>query len=128
MALGSLKNTAGPAVQPYPRIALRRRMIWSVAVVAAMGVSLLLVVKFIGAPAVVFGDSMLPTLHPWDVCWMQRVRPFAPARGDVIMFRTADDPPLRFIKRVIALPGERIEIQNGIVFILVAGGNECSAR
>ena len=85
----------------------------AVAVLAAMGVILLFVVKGIGAPAVVFGESMWPTLRPWDVCWMRRSRPYAPARGDIIMFRTVDDPPLRFIKRVIALPGETIAIQTG---------------
>ena len=92
-------------------------MIQAAAVLAAMGVILLFVVKFIGAPTVVIGDSMVPTLRSWDVCWMQRVRPYAPARGDIIMFRTADDPPLRFIKRVIALPGETIAIQAGQVLI-----------
>ena len=92
-------------------------MIRAAVVLAATGVILLFVVKFIGLPAVVFGDSMVPTLRTWDVCWLQRARPYAPARGDIIMFRTADDPPLRFIKRVIALPGETIAIQAGQVLI-----------
>jgi len=96
---------------------MQRRMIRSVIVLAAMGGILLFVVKFIGTPAVVFGDSMLPTLRSWEVCWMQRVHPYGPARGDIIMFRTADDPPLQFIKRVIALPGETIAIQAGQVLI-----------
>jgi len=96
---------------------MQRRMIRSVIVLAAMGGILLFVVKFIGTPAVVFGDSMLPTLRSWEVCWMQRVHPYVPARGDIIMFRTADDPPLQFIKRVIALPGETLAIQAGQVLI-----------
>jgi signal peptidase I len=33
------------------------------------------------------------------------------------MFRTADHPPLRFIKRVVALPGETIALSNGVVWI-----------
>ena len=96
---------------------MRRRLIWSVAVLVATGAILLVIVEFIGLPTVVVGDSMVPTLRSWDVCWMQRVHPYAPARGDIIMFRTADDPPLRFIKRVVALSGETIAIQAGQVFI-----------
>ena len=75
------------------------------------------VTQFIGTPAVVVGESMVPTLRSWEVCWMQRVQPYVPARGDILMFRTADDPPLQFIKRVIALPGETIGIRAGQVLI-----------
>ena len=96
---------------------MRRQLIRSGAVLVATGAILLFVAKFIGTPAVVFGDSMVPTLHSWEVCWMQRVHPYAPARGDIIMFRTADDPPLQFIKRVIAIPGEILTIQAGQVLI-----------
>lgn len=92
-------------------------MIRFVAVLVATGASLLVVVTFVGRPALVVGDSMVPTLHSWDVCWLQCVRSYVPARGDIIMFRTADDPSLRFIKRVIALPGESIAIRSGTVFV-----------
>ena len=96
---------------------MQRRIIRSIIVLALLGVSLWCTCQFIGIPAVIFGDSMLPTLRSWDVCWMQRVHPDGPARGDIIMFRTADDPPLQFIKRVIAVPGETIAIQAGQVLI-----------
>jgi len=46
---------------------------------------------------------------------MQRVYHYQPRRGDIIMFRTADDPPIHFIKRVIALPGETVAVKNGKV-------------
>jgi signal peptidase I len=35
-----------------------------------------------------------------------------PARGDVIVFRYPPDPEKQFIKRVIGIPGDRIEIHN----------------
>ncbi len=38
-------------------------------------------------------------------------------RGDVIVFRFPEDPDLDFIKRVIALPNERVELRAGTVFI-----------
>ena len=48
---------------------------------------------------------------------MRVVRHYQPHRGDIAVFRTADDPPLYFIKRVIALPGETISINRGNVRI-----------
>jgi signal peptidase I len=38
-------------------------------------------------------------------------------RGDVIVFRFPEDPDLDFIKRVIALPNERVELRSGTVYI-----------
>jgi signal peptidase I len=73
--------------------------------------------RFVILPTVVVGESMEPTLRPWDVVWMRRTRAYEPRRGDVVMFRTADHPPLRFIKRVVALPGETIALSNGVVWI-----------
>jgi signal peptidase I len=79
-----------------------------------VGACIFLVVKFVVTPFVVVGDSMSPTLKSWDVCLMQRVRHYEPRRGDIVVFRTADDPPLYFVKRVIALPGETVSIQRGV--------------
>src|SRR3974390_3058797 len=38
----------------------------------------------------------------------------APARGDIVVFRRGADD---FIKRVIGLPGDRIQVTGGVVFI-----------
>lgn len=43
--------------------------------------------------------------------------PDNPKRGDVIVFKFPEDPDINFIKRVIGLPGETIEIRNKVVFI-----------
>lgn len=39
------------------------------------------------------------------------------ARGDVVVFWYPEDPKLSFIKRVVALPGETVEIRSGAVFV-----------
>jgi signal peptidase I len=38
-------------------------------------------------------------------------------RGDVVIFKSPTDPDVDFIKRVIALPGERVKIADGKVII-----------
>ena len=81
----------------------------------ALAISLIL--KFIITPYLVVGESMTPTLHHMDLCLMQRVWRYLPRRGDIVVFRTADDPALYFVKRVVALPGESISIRDGAVEI-----------
>jgi signal peptidase I len=46
-----------------------------------------------------------------------RVLSSEPERGDVIIFRPPHNMGLRYIKRLIGLPGEKIELKNGVVFV-----------
>jgi len=85
----------------------------TLAVVAAVA----LIMRFVVTPYIVYGDSMLPTLHSWELCVMARTQRYEPNRRDIVMFRTADAPVLHFVKRVVALPGETVAIERGVVTI-----------
>jgi len=40
-----------------------------------------------------------------------------PERGDIVVFRLPQDPQRDLIKRIIALPGEEVEVRGGVVYI-----------
>ncbi len=41
----------------------------------------------------------------------------SPKRGDVVVFRKPNQPDIDFIKRVMGLPGDEVQVINGIVSI-----------
>lgn len=63
---------------------------------------------------------MEPTLSAGDTILIDRVSYAfgSPKRGDIIVFRTSDDPKASLhIKRVIGLPGETVQIRDGQILI-----------
>lgn len=46
-----------------------------------------------------------------------RVLESAPARGDVIVFKLPRDPSINYVKRLVGLPGERVQMQGGRLLI-----------
>lgn len=40
-----------------------------------------------------------------------------PQRGDVVVFRKPNQPSIDFIKRLVGLPGDRIQVKNGVLYI-----------
>ncbi len=78
---------------------------------------------FIAQPFVVNGASMSPTFESGDYLIVDELtyRLRAPKRGEVLIFRYPKDPSKFFIKRIIGLPGETLNIE-GNSFTVTAGG------
>lgn len=97
-------------------------------VVKIVVIALLIVIPiryFIFQPFFVRGQSMEPTFENGDYLIVDELsyRFDNPQRGDVIVFKYPNDVSQRYIKRVIALPGETIEIENDKVSISNKKGN-----
>jgi signal peptidase I len=83
-----------------------------------------LVVVFIVQPVKVEGTSMLPRLHDGERIFVNKLIYYdeyrwAPKieRGDIVVFWFPDDPSKSYIKRVVGLPGDTVEVREGNVII-----------
>lgn len=74
---------------------------------------------YIFQPFLVKGDSMVPNFHNGDYLIVDELsyRFRSPERGEVIVLKFPYDPSQRFIKRIVGLPGETIEIKDGKVVV-----------
>ncbi|MBV9217360.1 MAG: signal peptidase I [Acidobacteria bacterium] len=80
---------------------------------------------FFVQPVVVEGTSMLPQLHDGERLLVNKLVYYRLQsvswghidRGDIVVFWFPNDPDKSYVKRVIGLPGETVEIRNGKVLI-----------
>lgn len=77
-----------------------------------------LILHFVGQRTVVNGPSMQNTLHNGDNIILDKIsyRFHEPERFDIIVF-PVDNEEKNYIKRIIGLPGETVQIINGFVHI-----------
>ncbi len=90
-----------------------------VAEVVFLALALYLVITFAVQTVHVIGLSMYPTVDDQDYLIAAKLpyRLHSPERGDIIIMRDPFDSSKDFIKRVIALPGERLRIRAGKVYV-----------
>jgi signal peptidase I len=90
------------------------------------GLIAILIVVFVVQPVRVEGQSMMPKLHDQDRIfvnkfiyplreWIGDKEPIK--RGDIVVLLYPDDPSKSYIKRVVGLPGEEVNVENGKLYI-----------
>src|SRR3989344_941482 len=88
--------------------------------VVAISLAIIIPVRYyLIQPFYVKGASMEPNFYDKEYLIIDEIsyRFHTPARGDIVVFRYPRDPEEFFIKRIIGLPGERVQIKDGFVFI-----------
>ena len=79
-----------------------------------------LVLVFVAQPVKVEGTSMLPRLHDGERIFVNKLIYYGlPGieRGDIVVFWFPNDPTKSYIKRVIGLPGETVQVRAGRIFV-----------
>ncbi len=91
---------------------------WLRDVIISLAVSAFFII-FLYQPVKVEGTSMMPTLQDQERVFINKfVYKLEPIeRGDVIVFRYPRDPAKSYIKRVIAVAGDSVRIEAGVVFV-----------
>src|SRR5437764_322426 len=79
-----------------------------------------LVLVFVAQPVKVEGTSMLPRLHDGERIFVNKLIYYGLPdieRGDIVVFWFPDDPSKSYIKRVIGLPGETVQMRAGRIYV-----------
>jgi signal peptidase I len=106
-------------IQPEPKpMAAAGWTLWMRDLLFSAAASMLIIV-FLYQPVRVEGISMLPRLEDQDRLFINKfVYHFSDiSRGDVVVFRYPQDTTKSYIKRIIALPGDKLRIARGQVFV-----------
>lgn len=87
--------------------------------IVVVGAIFALIYLFVAQFHKVSGNSMVPTLQSGDFLITEKIsyRFGSPKRGEIIVLKNPRDESQDFIKRIIAVPGDTIRIENGAIFV-----------
>lgn len=112
---------SGPAARPEERRkhSTARTVLEIVVIVAAAFAIAMLVQAFIVKPFTIHQVSMRPTLQEGDRILINRLSYHFrdPKRGDIIVFHSPVTEGEDLVKRVVGLPGDRIAVSNGKLYV-----------
>ncbi|MBT5503624.1 signal peptidase I [Candidatus Falkowbacteria bacterium] len=100
---------------------------WDLLKVVCVSLAIIIPVRyFLIQPFYVKGASMEPSFYDHEYLIIDEIsyRFNDPSRGDIIVFKYPKDPSQYFIKRIIGLPGEVVDISDNRVYIHGADDNK----
>jgi signal peptidase I len=104
---------ASPRVRSLPVLA-----VWLRDLVISLAISAFIII-FLYQPVKVEGTSMMPSLDDQERIFVNkfvyRLEPIQ--RGDIVVFRYPRDTSKSYIKRVVGVAGDRIRIDDGLVYV-----------
>jgi len=101
--------------------------LFELAKITALAILIVIPIRyFIFQPFVISGSSMSPNFHNGDYVIVDELsyKLSEPKRGDVIVFHFPKNPSERFIKRIIGLPNETVEINGAKITITKKTGEK----
>ncbi len=111
-------------MQPEPQEARKTTLAGALAWMRDLAFSVLIaivLIVFIYQPVKVEGTSMMPALTDQERIFINkftyRFGIGSIERGDLVVFWYPNDPSKSYIKRVIGLPGDTVEVKNGTVIV-----------
>lgn len=116
-------TTYKPVLEEIPRPEDRgtniKEVVREIVETVALALVIFLLVRLVAQNFRIEGSSMEPNLHNGQFLIVNKLVYYLhpPERGDVIVFQAPDSPRKDYIKRVVGLPGEEVEIVDGQVFV-----------
>ena len=101
--------------------------IWEIVKIVIIALIIVVPIRyFIFQPFFVRGQSMEPNFADGDYLIVDEIsyRFGSPQRGDVVVFKYPGNPSQRYIKRIVGLPGETVEIEDSKVIIFNGNGTQ----
>lgn len=119
-------SNASPPPSRKPKSYALRGFFSIVQLIVGAAILAFLINHLVFQPYEVFGQSMMPTLKEGDrlivsklgKTWATITRDdYTPKRGEIIVFHNPNSPSVQLVKRVVGLPGDRVVVKDGNLFV-----------
>ncbi len=101
-------------------ISVEKSTVWELVKFGLIALAIVLPIRlFLVEPFVVSGSSMFPTFENKDYLLVDKISYEIgnPKRDDVVIFKYPKNPKVYYIKRIIGLPGETVDINGSVITI-----------